>query len=207
MKLRISPKVSLEALLRDRLLEEGDRAGLERVLAAVARRDDVHRNVPRLRMVLQAVENDPAVHHRQLHVEDDRVGLVLVRERKARVAPNRDDALEAAVARDLELGPREIWIVFDDQHDAVSVLDVVAVVADVARQEECRIELLRLGGRAGDLHSLRCRPRARRPSVRSSACGCSTGRNVAGRKSVKCCPCPPRSPRGSRRRAAVRSRG
>ena len=107
----------------------------------------MHRNVTRLRVVLQPVEHGPAVHHRQLHVEDDRVGLELVRERETRVAPNGDDSFEATVARDFELGPREIGIVLDDQHDAVAVLDVVAVVPHVARQEASRIELGRLGGR------------------------------------------------------------
>src|SRR5215217_3976083 len=38
-------------------------------------------------------------------------------------------------------------IVFDDQHDAVALLDVVAVVAHVARQKERRIELALLGRR------------------------------------------------------------
>ena len=170
----------LEALLRDRLLEERDRAGLERVLAPVAGRDDVHRDVTRLRMVLQAIEHGPAVHHRQLHVEDDRVGLELVREREARVAANRDDSLEAALTRDLELGPGEVGIVLDDQHDAVAVLDVVAVVADVARQEQRRVELGRLDAAAGRRSVPLALDAGTRPSRRPHrrACRCSTGWNV-----------------------------
>ena len=139
----------LEALLRDRLLEECDSAGLERVLAPFARRDDVDRNVTGLRMVLQVIEHGPAVHHRQLHVEDDRVGFELVRERKARVTADGDESLEASLTSDLELGPGEIGVVLDDQHDAVSVLDVVAIVPDVTRQEQVGVELRRRGGRGG----------------------------------------------------------
>ena len=72
-----------------------------------------------------------------------------MRERKARVAPNGDDSLEATVPRDFELGSGEIGIVLDDQHDAVSVLDVVAIVPDVTRQEASRIELRRLESNRG----------------------------------------------------------
>jgi hypothetical protein len=84
-------------------------------------------------MVLQVIEDGPAVHHRQLHVEDDRIGLVLVREREPGIATQRDDAFEAALTGDFELGPSDVGIVLDDQHDAVGVLDLVAVVAHVAR--------------------------------------------------------------------------
>ena len=91
--------------------------------------------------MFEAIEHVPAVHHRQLHVEDDRVGLELVCERKARVAADRNDSLEAALAGDLQLRAGEVWVVLDDQHDAVAVLDVVTIVADVARKEQCRVEL------------------------------------------------------------------
>ena len=93
----------------------------------------MHGDVTRFRMVLQVIEDGPAVHHRQLHVEDDRVGLVLVREREPGIATQRDDALEAALTGDFELGSGDVGIVLDDQHDAVGVLDLVAVVAHVAR--------------------------------------------------------------------------
>ena len=71
-----------QGLFRDRLLEERHRAGLQRVLPAVPGGDDVHRDVPGLGMVLQAVEHAPTVHDRQPHVEHDRVGFELVRERE-----------------------------------------------------------------------------------------------------------------------------
>src|SRR5439155_6765998 len=48
---------------------------------------------------------------------------------------------EAALAGDLQLRAGEVWVVLDDQHDAVAVLDVVTIVADVARKEQCRVEL------------------------------------------------------------------
>ena len=68
---------ALERLLADRLLEVGERA--QRGAAPCSRsidRDDVHRDVARARVALQAVEHRPAVQTGQLDVERDRVGLV-----------------------------------------------------------------------------------------------------------------------------------
>ena len=135
----------VERRVLDRLLEHGDRAGAQRVLHAAvlhAARDDVHGDVPRLGVALQVLEHLPAVLHRQAHVEDDRVGLVLVRERDAFVAAHRHDALEAALARHLELGPREVRVVLDDQHDAVAVGDLLAVVVDgrLVVEQDRRVE-------------------------------------------------------------------
>ena len=79
--------------------------------------------------------------HRQAHVEHDRVGLELVRERQAGVAAQRDEALEAPLARDLELRAGEVGVVLDDQHDPVALLDRVAVVVDLALEQQARVEL------------------------------------------------------------------
>ena len=117
----------------DRLLEDRDGAGAQCVVHAAvldAARHDVHRDVPRVRMALQVIEHRPAVLHGQPHVEDDRVGLVLVREREALVAADGDDPLEATLARHHELGLRELLVVLDDQHHAVAVGDPGPVVLD-----------------------------------------------------------------------------
>jgi hypothetical protein len=93
----------VQAALVNRFLEEGDGACAQRVvLAVLGACYDMDRNVPRVRVALEVVEDSPAVHHRQLHVENDCVGLVLMRERQADVAAQGDDAFEAALARDLE---------------------------------------------------------------------------------------------------------
>ena len=132
----------------DRLLEERDSAGAKRDLPAVLRaRDDVHRDVPCIGMVLQVVEHRPAVHHGQLEVEHDRIGLELVRECEPRVASLRDDGLEATRAGDLENRACEIGVVLDDEHDPVTGLDHGAIVLDVSGQKQRRIEI-ELDGRA-----------------------------------------------------------
>ena len=89
--------------------------------------------------MLQVVEHRPAVHHGQPHVEDDRVRPVLVREREPGVAAQGDEPLEAAPARDVQHGLRELGVVLDDQHDPVAGVDLVAVVGHLARSEELRI--------------------------------------------------------------------
>jgi len=92
-------------------------------------------------MVLEVVEHAPAVHHRQAHVENDRVRLELVGEGQARVAAERDDALETTVARDLEDRPRERRVVLDDQHDPIPLLNVLTVVLHLAWEEQSWIEV------------------------------------------------------------------
>ena len=94
-------------------------------------------------MVLEPVEHHPTVEDRQGEVEDDRVRLVLVGERQAGIASQPDDALEAALARDVEHRAGEVGIVVDDQHGPVAGLDLVAVVLDLAWQEQGRIEVAR----------------------------------------------------------------
>ena len=56
------------------------------------------------------------------------------------VAAQRHDPLEAALPRDLELGAGEVGVVLDDQHDAVALLDRVAVVAHLARHQQREVE-------------------------------------------------------------------
>src|SRR5439155_17981247 len=60
-----------------------------------------------------------------------------------------NDALEPPLTRDVELGTCQLRVVLHDQHDAVPLLDLVAVVTDLAREEHRWIELrlLRRWGR------------------------------------------------------------
>ena len=132
----------LENLDRSGLLDDSRGAGHQGGLRLLDARDDVHRDVPRRRVALQPVEHRPAVHHRQAHVEHDRVRLELACEGEPGVAAQRDESLEAALACDLQLGAGEVGVVLDDQDDAVARLDRVAVVLDLARDEQRRIEVV-----------------------------------------------------------------
>ena len=71
----MSARPCLEVLGGDRLLEEAERAALQAAPLLVETRHDVHRDVTRRRIVLEAIEQDPAVDVGQAEVERDRVRL------------------------------------------------------------------------------------------------------------------------------------
>ena len=198
MKLASSANASSSRLLGDGLLEVRDRARAERVLAAVRARDDVHGDVPRARVALEALEQRPAVDDRQRHVEHDRVGPVLAGEREPAVAAERDEPLEAALARDPEQRAREVGVVLDDQDDPVAGVEPVAVVLDLARARAA----------PGRPRSPRARssssaqaPARRQPARR---CPCpGAGRRPAAARAGTSCPRRTCCRRGSRRRAGA----
>ena len=82
-----------------------------------------------------------------MQVEHDRVRRVLVREREPGVAAHRDERLEAVLAGDLLHRARELGVVLDDEDGPVAVVERLAVVRDVARQEQRGVELLHRLGR------------------------------------------------------------
>ena len=124
MKLADARERLVERLLRDRLLEVGERARLETLLPLADARDDVHRNVPRLRMMLEPVEHRPAVHARHVDVERDGVRLERVRELEPGLAVERDESLESLLARHLEQNLREVRVVLDDEQDGERGLEL-----------------------------------------------------------------------------------
>jgi len=63
-----------------RLADERERAAGEGMLAVFVQRDDLDRDVPRQRIVLELAEHGPTQHVRQEHVERYRGGLELLGE-------------------------------------------------------------------------------------------------------------------------------
>ena len=84
------------------------------------------------RVVLQPVENGPAVDVGQPQVERDGRGLVLARQGERPVGAVGHQALEAAVAGQIQQDLGEVRIVLDDEEDPVARLDRAAVVRDLA---------------------------------------------------------------------------
>ena len=112
------------ALARRRLGHEREGAARKAVLAVLVERDDLHRDVPRERILLELAEHGPAQHVGQEHVERDRGRLILLGEIERIVAAHGHQHLEALVARQVDQDARVVRIVLDDQQDRVAGLDV-----------------------------------------------------------------------------------
>ena len=98
------------------------------MLAVLVERDDLHRDVPRQRIVLELAQHGPAEHVRQEHVERDRGRLVLLGELERLGAARGDQHLEALVAGEIDQDARIMRIVLDDQQDGVAGFEIEPVV-------------------------------------------------------------------------------
>ena len=102
----------------------------EAALPVLLDRDDVDRDVPGGRVVLEPVEDGPAVRVGQPEIERDGGRLVLPGQRQRPVGALGHEPLEAPVARQVEQDLGEGGIVLDDEQDPVAGLDGAPVVAD-----------------------------------------------------------------------------
>ena len=92
--------------------------------------NDVHRDVPGSRVMLEAIEHGPAVNAGQIDVERDRVRPVLVRHAQTRLSIQGHQRLEVLLAGQVEQDPGEALIVFDHQHDPIAGLHRLAIIAE-----------------------------------------------------------------------------
>src|SRR6202044_1960781 len=116
----------------DRFCEVGYGAEVERVLPLLGAGNYVHRNVGGRRIVLELLQQAPAVGIGQADVERDCVGTETPRQCQALRGRERDDAFETTIPREPEQNPREDEVVFDDEQHAIDRLDPLAVVLDLA---------------------------------------------------------------------------
>ena len=184
-----------DALGRGRLVDEGERAARQRVLTVFVERDDLHRNVPRQRIVLELAQHGPAQHVRQEDVERDRGRLELLGEFERLGAAAGDQHLEALVAGQIDQHPRIMRIVLDDQEDGVSRFEIEPVVRqllDDALLRRC---------------DLQRRRRTRKATGQGPAAQPSDRNISAADRARRCCPCRARCADGFRRRAGSRVRG
>ena len=121
----------VDAFGRRRLGDEGEGAARQRVLAVLVERDDLHRDVPRQRVLLELAQHRPAQHVGQEHVERHRGRLELLGQIERIGAAHRHQHLEALVAREIHQHARVVRIVLDDQQDGVAGLDFQPVVGDL----------------------------------------------------------------------------
>ena len=151
----------VDAFGRGRLGDEREGAARQRVLAVLVERDDLHRDVPRQRVLLELAEHRPAQHVGQEHVERDRGRLELLGQVERIGAAHRDQHLEALVAREVHDDAGVVRIVLDDQQDACRRAAMSsAVVRESARRGRsvaaARPALLRQ--RCASAPSVRTRP-------------------------------------------------
>ena len=118
----------LEVLRRAWLVDKGEGAAGEPVLAVLVERDDLHRDVSRCRVLLQLAQHGPAQHVGQEDVERDRCRLIFAGEGEGLRAAHRDQDLQTLVMRQIGDNPRVVGIVLDDQQDRLARLDALAVV-------------------------------------------------------------------------------
>ena len=101
------------------------------MLAVFVERDDLDRNVPGQRIVLELAQHGPAEHVRQEDVERNRGRLELLGEIQRLGAARRDQHLEALVAGEIDQHARIMRIVLDDQKDGVAGFEIEPVVGDL----------------------------------------------------------------------------
>ncbi len=115
----------------DRLAQGRDRPQQAAARQIVAGGDDLHRDVTAIEVVLEAIEDAPAVDVGQGDVERDRGGSVLAGEGQRGGPECGDQGLEARVPGRVDQEPGEPQVVLDDQERAVPGLDDVTVVVDL----------------------------------------------------------------------------
>ena len=96
----------------------------------VGHRDDVHRDVARAGVVLQPIEDVPAVKSRQVEIQRDRIGTMLAGHLQADVAAHRGQHAEVVFAPEIHQDARKRMIVLDDEQDPVAGLDALAIVVE-----------------------------------------------------------------------------
>ncbi len=109
---------------RGRLVDKGKRAARQRVLAVLVERDDLDRDVPGQRVVLELAEHGPAQHVGQEDIERDRSRLELLGEIQRLRAARGNQDLEALVAGEIDQHPGIMRVVFNDQKNGVSRLEI-----------------------------------------------------------------------------------
>ena len=108
-----------EILGRARLSDEGEGAARKTVLAVLVERDDLHRNMPRCRILLQLAQHGPAQHVRQEDIERDGGRLIFAGKRQRLAAAHRDQRLEPLIMRQIRQDAGVMRVVFDDQQRRV----------------------------------------------------------------------------------------
>ena len=100
-------------------------------MPVLIQRQHLHRNVPGGRILFQMIEDGPAQHVGQEHIQRNRRGMELARQGERFRAAQRDQHFESFIPRQIAKHTRIVRIVFHDQQHRVVWLQVVAVVGNL----------------------------------------------------------------------------
>ena len=84
--------------------------------------------MPGVQVVLEVLQDFPAIDVRQADVERDGIGFVLLGQLETGAAAQGDQSLEAPLVRHVQKDLGEVGIVLDDQKCAITRLNCIAVV-------------------------------------------------------------------------------
>ena len=121
----------LDALGRRGLGDKGERSARQGVLAIFVKRDDLNRNMPGQRVLLELAQHRPAQHVRQEHIERNRARLELLGKFERVGAARGHQDLEPLVAGEIHDDARVMRIVLDNEKDGIARLDLKPVVWDL----------------------------------------------------------------------------
>lgn len=120
-----------EAFRGRRLAHEGEGAAGQPMLTILVEADDLDRNMPRLRILLELAQHRPAEHVGQEDVERDRRRPVVLRECERIAAAHRHQNLESIVAGEIHQDAGVMRIVLDDEQHRVAGRYLMAIVFDM----------------------------------------------------------------------------
>ena len=123
-------KRGCQVVLGHRLLEVRHSSEGQSTAAIFIAADDVHGDMTRGGVMLEAVENRPAGHVGQIDIERDSARGKLACQCQRGAATQGDEDLDAAVVRKVEEDAGESDVVLDDQQHCVAGLNQVAVIVD-----------------------------------------------------------------------------
>ena len=134
-------------------------------MAVFVQGDDLHRNVPGGRILLELAQYRPAKHVRQENIERYGGRMMGARQRERIRAQMRDQHLEALILRQFNHDARIMRIVLDNQYDAVVRREVGPIIDDLLDWPLDQARLRRYA-MAGRLRAVRGRRRSQRSAAK-----------------------------------------
>src|SRR5437588_12411646 len=99
------------------LFQIPNRAQFQREIALIKHRNDLYRNVPCTRIVLQSVQDRPSMQSRQVEIQGDGLRLKLFREEQRLFSGAGNDSFETGFPPDVQHDSAESHVVFNNEQN------------------------------------------------------------------------------------------